>query len=520
MKAALTKPSLIPMLGYAPGNIAKWLKEPASEPIQKRPDNYYKNMEDGRLAFHAKIFCDAIHAKTSGDLHRSNPALWKEIQAREFFEDIGLKQQRSGGQAKYPTSDAELIRYAKGVMGQNGIKSRTELQNDDAGLYHALWARGLLGELNHGQQIKRRSRQHISWKDKTDRAIVRFANKYSKDNRLLVRNDLFKSYQSLHHVLCNRNLFDRVRLAACTERKSKWKSKSDGELVAFAKKFAEEKSTDSLEKFRLNNSGLYSNLQRRGLLDDLGLQRKHKKPKRWEKMSNRKVLEFAKNYMEENGIKNISAMVRHDCWLYGVLRRKKLLQHFKADKKTDEQMAKMSSMRLINYAKKLIGENGIVTIKGMYEAFPALYNHMKKKELIKELGLAKGTGVYARTDFYPSKTDRELIEHAKGVIHSEGIQTRSDFRKKHGKLHGTLAMRKLLGSVGLKNKRKWNPEKYSLEVIEKLLSTAKKTIETEKIESLEEIRAKNLNLYNALGRKNLLDRIGLKRDKDLQTAEF
>ncbi len=159
-------------------------------------------------------------------------------------------------------SDEEVTRYAQKLKEDDGICGKGELQKADSGLYEILRKRGLLEKV--GFEEKRGKLR--SWKNIVDEKVVEYARKVMEEKGIRGRHELEKDDSGLYRVLRKRGLLDEVGFKE-KQKERPWRDMSDEEIVEFARKVMEEKGIIGRNELQKSDSGLYSALRKRGLLD-------------------------------------------------------------------------------------------------------------------------------------------------------------------------------------------------------------------------------------------------------------
>ncbi len=94
----------------------------------------------------------------------------------------------------------KLKRQAKELIEKEGIKSRSELQKKNCGLYNALRKKNLMDEV---LPMKANAR---NWKNMSDQELVGMAKKLIKEKGIKSRSELVESDASLYDTLRKRKL--------------------------------------------------------------------------------------------------------------------------------------------------------------------------------------------------------------------------------------------------------------------------------------------------------------------------
>ena len=122
------------------------------------------------------------------------------------------------------------------------------------------------------------------------------------------------------------------------KRGRNWSRLSNGELTIFARRFIEERGIRNRRGLQKTDIGLYNILLKRRLLDYVGFAERKKEVRNWASMSDEKIVEHARKFVEDNKIGTRAALRKKDGSLYNVLLQRGLLdkvipiQHMLADK--------------------------------------------------------------------------------------------------------------------------------------------------------------------------------------------
>jgi hypothetical protein len=201
-------------------------------------------------------------------------------------------------------------------MDEKGFLGRTELAESHGGLYRALRERGLLKSTAIGR-IRR------SWVGMPDDEILDFARKKIDEEGISSRRELAKKDAGLATVLQERKLSKFITFKMERGAPGYWSSKSDDEIVEYAKKVMAENGIISRADMRKIDGGLDAVLDRRGLIDKCGL--KIAKTRNWASMSDRELVAFAIRFIEENEIRKRGSLKDLDSGLHHVLGKRGLM---------------------------------------------------------------------------------------------------------------------------------------------------------------------------------------------------
>ncbi len=212
-------------------------------------------------------------------------------------------------------TDEQIVEYARRLMVEKGRTTKKELQEEDKGLYAILHIRKLISKIEfEGKQR--------SWMRMSDGEIVEYARKVVEENGITGRRELYKADIGLYNVLRKRRLLDEIEVIEKRRKGRQWKDMSDEEIVEYARKVVEENGITRRAELCKTDTGLYNALQKKGLLNEVGL---GKKRRSWKSMSDEEIVDYAKGFVEEKGVMHRGELESIDSGLYETLRIRGLL---------------------------------------------------------------------------------------------------------------------------------------------------------------------------------------------------
>ncbi|MFH1685136.1 MAG: hypothetical protein ABH983_02415 [Candidatus Micrarchaeota archaeon] len=322
-------------------------KEPLAEglkfvvPTDSRGRRLWSKITDGQIVEHAKKFMKDNGISARGELNNADSGLYNILRTRGLLGQIQFENKRISWQG---VDNAELIKLARTMMEERGITSRSEFRKEDRnlfyilekrGLFYILEKRGLLDEVG----FKEKRRKGRPWSDMSDEEIIEYARKVMKENGIRGKKELQKSDSGLYNTLRARGLIDEIEFERKRRKKRSWKIMSDKEVVEFAKRFIEEDRITRKKGLEKTYRVLYKVLLKRGLIDEVGFEAKRKMNRSWDDMINAEIIETARNLIKEKGIILRGELKAADSGLYEVLRRRSILNQAFAhiDKQKDDQ---------------------------------------------------------------------------------------------------------------------------------------------------------------------------------------
>ena len=224
----------------------------------------------------------------------------------------GIVALDSRGRRWSDLSDEELVGYAKRFMNENGLRTKSSLQQADGGLYATLWNRGLLGAVGFDKK-----KRH--WKAMGDGELVQHAKSLIIERGIGGKTALKNANFGLYKALMERELFPALGFK---DKHKSWRMKSDEELVGLAKRIIDESGMSWREDLRKADTRLYCVLTSRGLLDSLPVV---SKVRDWKSRNDRRVLTYARKVIRILGTRNITELEQADFGLGRELRKRKLV---------------------------------------------------------------------------------------------------------------------------------------------------------------------------------------------------
>lgn len=163
--------------------------------------------------------------------------------------------------------------------------------------------------------------------------------------------------------------------------------------------------------------------------------------------------------------------------------------------------ASLGDDELVNYARAYIKENRIKGRRALQMAEGGLYDALKDRGLLGRAGLPQ------RRRNFSGMSDEELLCCAVAFIQKESIGMRVEFQKKDAPLYMAIFKRGLVDRIGLR------PQRKDWESIgdKELLGLAYDISEKERIGGIHEFKKRHNGLYEAIRRRGLLGKTGIKR---------
>lgn len=155
----------------------------------------------------------------------------------------------------------------------------------------------------------------------------------------------------------------------------------------------------------------------------------------WKSLSDADVLEVARIFIAKEKIASRTQIARNYSRLYRELRTRKLFDGLGFS--LEPSIPSLPHGELLSRAKKLKGEGNFVRRSHFKEAHYGIYEELKKRGLVGELGFKQ-----AGTD-RSSMGNEELLAQANQLVQEQQISTVTEFIEKHGAIYKALADRGL-----------------------------------------------------------------------------
>jgi hypothetical protein len=381
-------------------------------------------------------------------------------------------------------SEKDLVRYTMRLMEENGIKMKSQLQLQFRKLYGELKKKDLLNKI----EFKAGRR----WEGRSDEQLIELAKIMIMENGIKSRSELQKKDRNLYRVLRGRRLINKIGLERMIRD---WSALDHCGLISFANTFIEKNGIRYRTELSILNGRLYDALRRRDLLNSINCDCKRKK---WSKMNDEQIVEFAKKVMRERKIHDPKEFRKKEYGLYLTLQRRNLQNKVFGDKiKKRRNWASMSDEELISHSQQFIDERGIKNRKALTQIDSGLYQVIKTRNLSSELNFKGDVGSWKRY------SDDELVSYSQRFIDEQGIMNVRNFQKKDGGLYATLRARNLVDRMKfVKNRRDWTRMDEG-----ELIALAKRFVRENSIKKKYDLIKLDLGLYKVLWKRKLLAQV-------------
>lgn len=287
---------------------------------KERHHRDWTSMSDEEILRLARKVVEDNSCKTRGGFKEIDGGLHEVLRKKGLLDRVGIKKPQRDW---ISLSDGELLEHACSFVERRGLKSRWGLGRADVGLYQVLRNRGLLDRVLPTSALDGK-RPRGFFTEMNDGELVAYARRIIDENRINNRKQLVKADPGLHKALRKRELLDRIGLDV---KRRDWSSMSDEEIVAYGRRVIHERGIDRRYGLWKADRGLYSVLIKRRLIDKIIHESLHSKKKRrnWTSVSNDELVEYARSFMEKEGIGRRGELAKSDRGLYDVLKKRDLL---------------------------------------------------------------------------------------------------------------------------------------------------------------------------------------------------
>jgi len=336
-----------------------------------------------------------------------------------------------------------------------------------------------------------------TWSRISDKDIVRFAQKTMREGKITGKGELRKADLGLYDVLRKRGLFGKVGFK---EKRRSWRSVSDEEVVDFARKFMEENGITGRKELEKADSGLYLVLRTRELLERIGFADKKRRKRPWKDMRDDEVVEYAKKVMREKKVTGRKEMCKTDSGLYEILRIRGLVNEVGFEEERKKRDWKdMSDGEVVVLTRKLMEEKGISGRHELVKADSGLYNLLRRRRLLDKVGFEK------KQRPWKDLSDEEIVRFAWKAMKEKEITGRHELEKADRRLYQVLLKRGLLDRVGFEEKKKTRTWKNISD--KDIIEFAQKFMEEKGISRRRELRRADSGLYDVLRKRGLLGKV-------------
>ncbi len=346
-------------------------------PTDSRGRRLWSKLTDEQVVDHAKKVMKKDGLNGKKELATNYSGLYLVLRKRELLDEVGFEEKIKKSRPWKDMSDDEIVEYAKKFMGEKGISGREELQKTDVGLYFILRRRKLVEEIGFETKIRKRR----SWKDMSDDEIVGYAKRVMEKKGIAGKKDLSTADGGLYAVLRKRGLLEDVGFKKKIKKGRSWISMNNDKIVEFARRVMNEKKISGRGELEKADLGLYNILRKRGLLDEVGFE---EKIRFWKDVSDEEIIELTKKVILEKGISRRHELEKADRGLYNILKKRGLLEDVGFDEKRGELRSwkDMDDEEIVEFARKRMEEKEITRRIDLDKADGGLYGILKRRKLV------------------------------------------------------------------------------------------------------------------------------------------
>lgn len=336
-------------------------------PLDSRERRRWSSKEDAWLVEYARLVMKIAGISEVGKINNIDPALYSVLCRRKLIGKLRLKEKRKTKKELESMDEDELIEFAKKYLKENKISTKNALAKSYRNLYKVLYLRKLQDSV--GLKIKR------NFSAMSHEEIVGLAKKKMEEEGLTKRSHLQKADGTLYGALSARGLLDAVGF---DDKRRVWRNRNDKELIEHANRYIKREGISTIMELNEKDSGLHQVLYKRGILDKV---RFEKRIRKWHPMDNDSLIAHTRSFMEERGITGRAELCRVDSGLYTVLRDRKLLDSvgFRVVRK---KWSRLKKDELFEYAVTFLEERGITEREELKKEDRSLFYALKRREIM------------------------------------------------------------------------------------------------------------------------------------------
>ncbi len=330
------------------------------------------------------------------------------------------------------------------------------------------------------------------WSKMSDEQIVEYAIGVLMGNEITGKKELEEKDPRLYQALYKRRLFDEIGLG---NKRRSWADMGDEGIVELAKRIVANKGMVRKKELEREDNGLYQVLYRRGLFDAIRFEEKQRS---WEDTDDEEIIRISRKLMEENGITGRKEFQKVDLGLYKVILKRGISVKigFERKRRKKRPWKDVSDDEIIELAEKIMEKEGINSRIGLKKADGGVYEALRKRNLLVQIGFE-----YKQRS-WECICDEKLLRFVKIFVKRKNIAGRHELEKRDGGLYKVLLIRGLLDEIGFKERqRSWNDMTY-----DEIIEFARGVIKRYMIGSRSELQGMDCGLYEALRKRDLLDR--------------
>jgi len=226
----------------------------------------------------------------------------------------------------------------------------------------------------------------------------------------------------------------------------------------------------------------------------------------WRKLSDDEILAFAKRYAMENGISTVSSLSNKAHGLYNSLKKRGLLEAI-IPKVLLRNWSSVSDDEIVRIAKDYMKDKGITGKKDLAIDDVGLYKIIMKRKLSGRIGFQLKRSRECRS--WLTMSDGEIVDYALKFLKENEISSRNKLYETDVGLYEAVRKRGLFDRIGLKTK----DETWHSMSDDELVHYVKSVLQEKGITRMQELESFDRTLCRALQRKGLMDGFGIKKRK-------
>ncbi|MFH1685494.1 MAG: hypothetical protein ABH983_04255 [Candidatus Micrarchaeota archaeon] len=220
----------------------------------------------------------------------------------------------------------------------------------------------------------------------------------------------------------------------------------------------------------------------------------------WSRMSDSVIVEYAKKVIEENGIIGLNELGQTDSGLHRILRIRGLFcaVGFENRSRKRRSWKDMRDWQIVEYAKKAMKENRITSSGKLGRTDPGLHTILSQRGLLDKVGFEDKYRNWKDMD------DEGLIDFTRKTMESADITVRSKLQKADPSLYRVLVKRNLLDKVDFVEKRRSWGDMSDEEVVE----FTQRVLADIGLRGRRDLEEHDSGLYRILSTRGLLEEVG------------
>lgn len=195
---------------------------------RERKGRRWHGKSDEEIITHAKEVIEKHGIKRIVDLDKLDQGLYTVLRTRGLVDLVGIKREKKNWRK---TSDEEIIGMARDLIQEHGIVYLAELDKLDSSLVGVLRRRKLLD----GFGLKLKGKKGRAWRKMTDDEIIEYAKGVIEEHRIETKSQLHSIDQGLWQVLRKRKLLDEIFVEIEAQRETDSNQQAAEEMFSAVK---------------------------------------------------------------------------------------------------------------------------------------------------------------------------------------------------------------------------------------------------------------------------------------------